>query len=274
MIRALRIAVVVAALLAVGLYLWHGLTYEPVSRWEPGITAWANGYLALPIVAFVAVTMVFTYTAMAGDLFGGGVLQALTGRNTGAFRAGLTGLGTVKSVRQTGVQVNDQPQVRIEFGVEGADGKVFDATARLVVPLTELALLRPGVVLPVRYLPHRTDTVQVDLSGDTAEAQRVMNQSMIRKGFTTAAKLDIAARGIAAQAVVQSLAVTGRIREGYAEVRIGLAVTRPDGSTFTTRTEKFLPPAGVANVQVGRIVQVHYLPENENEVVLSIPVNA
>jgi len=263
MIRALRIVVVVAALLAVGLYLWHGLTYEPVSRWEPGITAWANGYLALPIVAFVAVTMVFTYTAMAGDLFGGG-----------AFRAGLTGLGTVKSVRQTGVQVNDQPQVRIEFGVEGADGKVFDATARLVVPLTELALLRPGVVLPVRYLPHRTDTVQVDLSGDTAEAQRVMNQSMIRKGFTTAAKLDIAARGIAAQAVVQSLAVTGRIREGYAEVRIGLAVTRPDGSTFTTRTEKFLPPAGVANVQVGRIVQVHYLPENEHEVVLSIPVNA
>src|SRR5690606_32303235 len=207
-----------------------------------------------------------------GGLLGGDLAAALTGGNSGDFRTAPVGLGTVRAVGETGVQVNDRPMVRIDLSVEGVDGKVFPASARMVVPLTELALLRPGVVLPVRYLPN--GSVRVDLSGNSAAAQQAMNESMLRKGFTTPAKLDIAARGIAAQAVVRSLDVTGEIRDGFTEVVLGLAVTRPDGSIFHTRAAKFLPPAGVASVQLGRIVQVHYLPGGEHEVVLSVPVNA
>lgn len=113
----------------------------------------------------------------------------------------------------------------------------------------------------------------MDLSGDTGAAQDAMNAAMIRKGFTTPAKLDIARRGVAAQAVVRSLSVPGEIRDGHSRLDLILVVTRPDGSTFETRTEKFLPPAAVSLVQVGRVVGVHYLPENEQEVVLSLPVN-
>jgi len=262
-----RAGAVAFEVFAVGVYLWHGLTYRADSPWEPGFAAWLNGFLALPIIAFTTVVMVFVFT-------GEGVLSALTGRNSAEFRDGLLGLGTVKSVRETGVSVNDQPQLRIEFSVEGARGEIFDSSAKMIVPLAELALLRPGVVLPVRYLPGRTDKVEVDRSGDSASAQQAMNESMIRKGVTTRAKLDIAGRGVAAQAVVQSLSVPGEIRNGYAKIDLGLAVTRPDGSTFSTHAEKFLPPTSVSNVQVGRIVQVHYLPENEQEVVIAIPLNA
>ncbi|MBB5916561.1 hypothetical protein BJY24_005473 [Nocardia transvalensis] len=261
-----RFGAVAFAVLAVGFYLWHGLTYTG-GPYEPGVTAWLNGFLALPIIALTGVAMTFAFS-------GNGVLSALTGRNSAEFRDGLLGIGTVTSFRQTGLTVNDQPQLRIEFSVEGAEGEVFDSVAKAIIPLTELGLLRPGVVLPVRYLPGRTDKVELDLSGDSAQAQRAMNEAMIRKGFTTAAKIDIAGRGVAAQAVVQSLSVPGEIRDGYARIELGLAVTRPDGSTFTTRAEKFLPPSSVANVQVGRVVQVHYLPDDEQEVVIAIPLNA
>ncbi|WP_280421575.1 hypothetical protein [Nocardia carnea] len=267
MIRTVRTLTLVFAALAVGFYLWHGITYETSSVYEPGYLAWLNGFMALPIIAFTAVVMVFAFTAS-------GIVTALTGHNTGEFRDAPLGLGTVRAFAHTGVTLNDQPQIRIEFSVEGADGKVFDATAKAIVPLTELALLAPGVVLPVRYRPDRPGVVQLDLSGDTAAAQRVMNESLIRKGFTTPEKVDIAARGIAAQAVVQSLTVPGEIRDGYSKVQVGLAVTRPDGSIFTTVSEKFLPPASIGNVQVGRIVTAHYLPANEREVVLAIPLNA
>ena len=267
MIRTLRTAALAGAALAIGWYLWHGLTYEPDSRYEPAELAWLNGFLALPIIALSLVVTVFAFT-------GSGIVTALTGRNTGEFRDAPLGLGTVRSFAHTGVTLNDQPQIRIEFSVEGAQGERFDATAKSVVPLTELALLAPGVVLPVRYRPDRPGVVELDLSGDSAAAQRVMNDSLIRKGFTTKAKVDIAARGIAAQAVVQSLTVPGEIREGYSKVAVGLVVTRPDGSTFDTVSEKFLPPTAIGNVQVGRIVTAHYLPENEKEIVLSIPVNA
>ncbi|MGK8521156.1 hypothetical protein ACRS6B_06155 [Nocardia asteroides] len=252
---------------AIGYYVYHAVTYVPTSEWEPAGMGWLGLEIALPILALTLVPMVFAFT-------GEGIMVALTGRNSAEFRDGRTGLGTVRSVRQTGVTVNDQPQVHIEFSVEGEDGKIFHSSAKMIVPFTELALLRAGVVLPVRYLPGRTDRVEVDLSGDASAAQHAMNESLIRKGMTTRHKLDIAERGIATQAVVQSLSVTGTIRAGHSEVELGLVVTRPDGSTFATRVTKFLAPGSVAQVQVGRVLRAHYLPGNESEVVIALPVNA
>ena len=262
----LRAAAVAFGILAIGYYLFYGLTYTP-DEFTGAMLGWVGPQMALPIIALTIVPIVFAFT-------GDGILEAFTGRNSSEFRDAAVGIGTITSFRQTGVSVNDQPQVKIAFRVEGADGKVFDSHAKMIVPLTELALLQPGVVLPVRYLPGRTDKVEVDRSGDMSAAQRAMNESMIRKGFTTKAKLDIAERGITAQAVVQSLAVPGEIRNGYSKIELGLVVTRPDGTTFTTSVDKFLPPASVAQVQVGRIIQVHYLPEHEQEVVIALQVNA
>ncbi|WTL51951.1 hypothetical protein OG203_26380 [Nocardia sp. NBC_01499] len=265
--KSIRWITAVSAALAIGYYVFHGLTYVSTDEFEPAGLGWLGWQMALPIVAITVVPIVFAFT-------GEGIVAAFTGRNSAAFREGLVGLGTIESFTQTGLTVNDQPQVRVEFSVEGADGKNFTAIAKMIVPLTELALLRPGVVLPVRYLPDRTDKVEVDMSGDQAMAQRAMNESMIRKGITTRHKLDIAERGIATQAVVQSLSVPGEIRDGHSKIELGLVVTRPDGSSFSTRVEKFLAPSTVGQVQVGRILRVHYLPENEQEVVIALAVNA
>ncbi|MBL1074755.1 hypothetical protein JK358_10130 [Nocardia sp. 2] len=256
----LRIAAIAFLAFALFVYLWVSLTSD-------SFLPWVGGHMALPIIAITLVPIVFAFT-------GDGILSALTGNNSAEFRNGLMGLGTVENIGHTGVTLNDQPQVRIDFRVEGVDGKVFRSQAKMIVPITQLALLRPGVVLPVRYLPERTDRVEVDLSGDTAAAQEAMNAAMIRKGFTTPAKLDIARRDIATQGIVRGLSVPGEIREGHSKLELTLVVTRPDGSTFETRTEKFLPPAQVSQVQVGRVVGVHYLPGNEQEVVLALPVNA
>lgn len=257
--NTLRTAALAFLGLSLAYYLWASLT-------STAFLPWVGGHMALPIIAITLVPMAFAFT-------GDSVLSALTGTNSSKFRDGLMGLGTVESISHTGVTLNDQPQIRIDFQVEGADGKTFPSHAKMIVPLAELALLRPGVVLPVRYLPDHTDRVEVDLSGDTAAAQEAMNAALIRKGITTPAKLDIARRGITAQAVVRSLSVPGEIRNGHSRLDLVLMITRPDGTTFEARTEKFLPPTSVAQVQVGRIVQVHYLPEHEQEVVIALPVN-
>ncbi|MGF6885334.1 hypothetical protein ABIA39_004124 [Nocardia sp. GAS34] len=276
----IRALMLVAAVVAIGYYLWHGLTYP--STGLEGDLGWFGWQIALPIAAVTVVPIVFAFS-------GEGIGQAFTGRNSAAFRAGLVGIGTVTSVRQTGVSVNDQPQVRLDLSVQGTEGETFDSRAKIIVPLTELALLRPGVVLPVRYLPGRTDSsypprrlrklrrltvprVEIDRSGDREAMQNAWNENMIRRGLTSRDMLDVAARGIAAQAVVQSLSVPGEIRDGYVKVVLDLAVTRPDGSTYTTHTEKFVPSGSVELVQIGRVVQVHYLPGVEDRVALALPV--
>lgn len=263
---ARRLAVAFVAL-TFGYYLVHGLLYVPASDYEPAVAAWFGWPFGVLITAFVIAAMVFAFT-------GEGILEAFTGNNSPEFRTAPVGLGTVVSVAQTGTYINEQPQVRVEFEVEAADGKTFTSHAKMIVPLTELALLQPGVVLPVRYLPDKPEKVQVDMSGDAAAAQQVFDEAMVRKGFTTRANLDIAARGVRAQAVVRSLDVPGQIRDGRTRIDLGLVVTRPDGTTFETTTGKFLPPSSVGHVQVGRIIEVRYLPDNEQEVVLALPLNA
>ncbi|MBV6762242.1 hypothetical protein [Rhodococcus opacus] len=264
--KIVRTAALMFLVGSVGYYLWYGLGDRGRTNYGIDALSWVGPQIIWPIVAVSVVVVCF---AVTGD----SVLAAFTGRNSAAFRDGAVGIGTVRSVHQTGMTLNDQPEVRIDLSVEGDDGKMFESHARMIVPLTELALLRPGVVLPVRYLPGHTDKVEIDRSGDAASAQEALNRSMIRQGVTTPGKLDIAARGIPAQAVVQSLSVPGEIRNGNSKVELRLAVTRPDGTTFTTRVEKFMPPRTVGYVQVGRVVTVHYLPGNEQEVVIALPAN-
>ncbi|WP_067678178.1 hypothetical protein [Nocardia miyunensis] len=264
MATRIRALALLSGVAAVGYYLWHGLTYRS-EDFDGDALGWVGWQMALPIMALTIVPIVFAFS-------GEGITQAFTGRNSAAFRDGPVGIATVTSVRQTGVSVNDQPQVRLDLTVEDAEGHTFDSHAKIIVPLTELALLRPGVVMPVRYLPGRTDKVEIDRSGDHTATRNAWNATMIRRGLTTPAALDIAARGTPAQAVVQSLSVPGEIRDGHTKVDLDLAVTRPDGTTFTTHTEKYLAPASVDLVQIGRIVKVHYLPADEQNVVLTLPI--
>ncbi|WP_019932185.1 hypothetical protein [Nocardia sp. BMG111209] len=259
---AIRAAAATFFVVAVGWYLWHGLTYRATDAFGGAVFGWVGWQMALPIVALSVVPVAFVLTS-----------TAVTGGNSPRFRDGQLGIGTVESFRQTGLYVNEQPQLRIEMQVEGAGGENFRSHAKMVVPLAELALLRPGVVLPVRYLPGRTDRVEIDHSGDRSAVQRAMNETMIRKGLTTRAALDVAERGVAAQAVVQTLSVPGETRDDSTKVDLHLLITRPDGSTFTAAVQKFVPQRNIGQVQVGRIVQVRYLAENEREVVLALPVN-
>jgi hypothetical protein len=202
------------------------------------------------------------------------VRSLMSGQNSRAFRDAAIGIGTVEGVSQTGTYINEQPQVRIDLSVETADGETFQSHAKLIVPLTDLAAIRPGVVLPVRYLPDRLDRVELDLSADSAAAQEAYTQSMIRKGLTTPEMVAVARNGVRAQGVVRNMAVPGDVRHGWTRVVLDVAVTRPDGSMFTTETTKYMAPNEIGNIQVGKVLDVRYMPDNESVIAFSRPANA
>lgn len=223
--------------------------------------------LGIALISIAAVE--FTFSVFAGE----GLMSALTGRNSKEFRDAAIGIGTIQGVRQTGTYINEQPQVRIDLIVETADGATFPSHAKLVVPLTDLAAVRPGAIVPVRYLPERQDRVELDLSGDSVAAQAVYNQSMIRKGLTTPEMIAVADNGVRAQGVVRNMNVPGDVRHGWPRVVLDVAVTRPDGSMFTTQTTKYMAPNTMGNIQVGRVVDVRYMPGNESVIAFSMPTN-
>src|SRR5262249_20807200 len=114
LMKKIRLITLALAAAAIGYYVFHAVTYVPASEYEPAGMGWLGFEMALPIMALTLVPIVFAFT-------GEGIMAAFTGHNSAEFRDGPTGLGTVRSVRQTGLTVNDQPQIHIEFSVEGAD---------------------------------------------------------------------------------------------------------------------------------------------------------
>ncbi len=201
--------------------------------------------------------------------FGPPVVSLLGGPRRSAFRKGELGLGTLQRLRQTGVQINDQPQVEMFFDVETADGQRFDGRARQVVSLTDLPGLVPGAVLPVRYLPGRTDG-RVLVDGDTTPEQLedLLLRRQLALGRITPRQFEAAQHGVGARAVVLAMTPTGEVRGDLAVIELTLRVTRPDGTRFDTVVSKALPAIALPGLQPGAVIGVKYLPSDEQDVLV------
>jgi hypothetical protein len=246
---------------------WLGLTVglALTATWVAGglagddVSAWMNGWLAGPIILLFVVPSLFS----VDRLLGGG-LAALTGGVPKQFRGAPIGMGTVVGVARTGLSVNDQPQLDIRLRVDTADGRTFPATARQIVDLTDLSVVQPGAILPVRYLPDGRAVLATD--APPHELQAALDRVQVAKGFLTPHQLRIAERGVDAGAVVLDMVPTGHTPDGRTALRLTLRVTRPDGTTFDVTQDKKLPPPSIPQVQRGMVVRVKYLPGDESDV--------
>ncbi|MFJ6672941.1 hypothetical protein ACIQMJ_17660 [Actinosynnema sp. NPDC091369] len=248
-------------------FSWLGLTagLALTAAWVAGglagddVSAWLNGWLVGPFVLLFAVPTLFS----TSRLFAGGY-AALTGGVPKEFRDAPIGMGTVVGVARTGLTVNDQPQLDIRFQVDTADGRTFPATARQVVDITELSLVQPGAILPVRYLSDGRAVLATD--APPHELQAALDRVHVAKGILTPHQLRITEEGVETSAVVLDMVPTGQTSDGRTALRLSLRVTRPDGTTFDVTQEKKLPPMSIPQVQRGMVVKAMYLPEDESDV--------
>lgn len=128
-----------------------------------GLSGWLVGLIMALVVFSVART-----AREDVDSFGDDVPRA--------FRGAPIGIGTVVSTTRTGLSIDEQHQLDIVLNVDTPDG-AFRGVARLIIDLAELAAVRPGAMLPVRYRPGRTDG-KVALATDSswAEIQAVLDR--------------------------------------------------------------------------------------------------
>jgi hypothetical protein len=246
--------VLAAGLICSAMYVTTGLSGEDEF-------AWLNGWTIGPVILVFVAPLLFSIS----NKLGGG-LAALRGEVPRAFRDAPIGMGTVVAVTRTGLSVNDQPQVDIQLNVDTPNGMSFRGTARQIIDITELAALRPGSLLPVRYLPDGQVTLAIDAPQE--QLQSALDRVHLAKGLITEKQLYIAENGIDAKAVVLAMVPTGEIRNGRSVVTLTLRITRPDHTMFDLIQQKAIPASVVPQVQPGAAVSVKYLPQDESEVAL------
>ncbi|TCO59689.1 hypothetical protein [Actinocrispum wychmicini] len=256
---------IIAWLVALGclfvtfLYVKEGLTSTDELRW-------LNGYIAGPLSALVVVPMLFRVSSLLKNSGYGGKVPA-------DFRGAPIGMGTVVAMGRTGLSINDQPQLLITLDVDTPDGRSFRAQAKQLVDVIDMQAVQPGSLLPVRYVPGLNKVV-IATDAPQHELQQAFDRIRLAKGLVTPRQLQIAEHGVETRAVVLSMAPTGEIRGGRAVAALGMRVTRPNGSVFDLVQEKTLAPEMVAHVQLGAVVRVRYLPQDESEVVILVPAQS
>lgn len=77
-------------------------------------------------------------------------------------RMGLSGHGTITQLTQTGMFLNENPQVEMEFLIQIPGRAPYQATRKEFVPLILLGRLAPGATLPVKVDPVDQSKVIVD----------------------------------------------------------------------------------------------------------------
>ncbi len=69
------------------------------------------------------------------------------------LRTGISGVATIRSLRETGVRINDQPRVELELLVRVGTRAPYVIQHKQVVPTVALPLLLPGASIRVKVDP-------------------------------------------------------------------------------------------------------------------------
>jgi hypothetical protein len=103
-------------------------------------------------MAFTLVVIVLSMVLPLGILF---VIWKVMAKNAAMERellaTGAPASARIVSVGETGMYINNQPQVKIVLEVAPADGPTFAATVNKVVSLLQIPRIQPGTVVEVRY---------------------------------------------------------------------------------------------------------------------------
>jgi len=77
-------------------------------------------------------------------------------------KTGLPGKALVKEVHDTGVTINNNPQVKLVLEVTNNLGMIYTTTTRTLVSRLNPGIYRPGMTIPVKIDPDNENNVVVD----------------------------------------------------------------------------------------------------------------
>ena len=70
--------------------------------------------------------------------------------------------------------------------------------------------------------------------------------------------------------MVLSAQPTGNIVGSNCEMELKIEVTRPDSSQYEVTVRKVIPGFGLSHAQAGRVIQVFYKPEDEQNITIKL----
>lgn len=253
------------------------------------------------IVGSFAIPFVGTGFLITGVILSGvGVVMLLVGAKATArygeaqrLKAqGLDGAASITSMTQTGVTLNEQPQVRLELSIAVAGQAPYPVSVTEYVPLIALGRLTSGAPLPVKVDPINPQNIIIDWSsaGPVMQAPMtatpgsvagrnisatpgIVNQVASQGGFPTEAEMESRRQrlrqiGIRGAAVIQSATDTGQRIGSHRVIVVDMVVTIAGETTDIMASAAAVPDAYADKAVAGMIVPIKVDPADRAQLAL------
>ncbi len=252
------------------------------------IGAWiglAGGLIGI----IVAIVSVLSVGGSSGIYIAGGILLVFGGMMflfyklffapmilAGRLRkTGTPGKALIKEVHDTGVTINNSPQVKLLLEVKNSFGQVYTTTLRTLVSRLQPQLYQPGMTVPVLIDPNNEKTVIIDFSGGpqrgSTPAHDNTQVNMLKEELMKLQREDDAIRltGKSARAIVKKytwLGVNVNGNNPYAELEIEVM---PDNApAFAAKVKGAISEQSESKYQPGKEVFVKYDADDSSKVTL------
>jgi len=189
-------------------------------------------------------------------------------------KTGFTGKAKILELRDTGVTINNNPQVKLVLEVKNSFGQKYNAQCRVLVSRLHPRAYQPGMEVPVKIDPKNEKNVVIDFSGSAASSQQL---SSALNTDTLKAELEklqeennaIAASGRPARAIVKKYTWLGAYVNGNNPyVELELEVLPENSPSFSGKARGVMAEASLQKYQPGQEIFVKYDFYHNSRVVL------
>ena len=192
-------------------------------------------------------------------------------------KEGIPGKALIKEVRDTGVTINNSPQVKLILEVKSSLGQVYTTTIRTLVSRLQPQLFQPGMTVPILIDPKDENKVIIDFSGGTAAKGRsTPTMGKQQESFLTAELMKeqqegdaIRLTGVSARAIVKKYTFLGVNINGnnpYSEMEI--EVLPANAPSFTAKVKGAIAEQSISKYQPGEEIFVKYDAYDQTKVAI------
>lgn len=182
-------------------------------------------------------------------------------------KTGLPGKAVIREVRDTGVTINNSPQVKLLLEIKNSFGQRYTTTIRTLVSRLQPHLYQPGMTIPVLIDPKDDNKVVIDFSGGKQSTNPEISlsdsssQSQLKDELMKDQQRDDGIRltGVSARAIVKKYTWLGININGnnpYAEIEI--EVMPADAPAFAAKVKGAINEQSVSKYQPGEEIFVKY----------------
>jgi hypothetical protein len=190
-------------------------------------------------------------------------------------KTGLPGSARILEVKDTGVTINNNPQVKLMLEVKNNFGQKYNTQCRVLVSRINPNAFMPGMEVPVKIDPKNEQNVVIDFSGSTKASNAFSlsqpNEAALKTELEQLQKDNeaISLSGRPARAIIKKYTWLGAYVNGnnpYAEIEV--EVLPENYPSFSGKTKGVIAETSVSKYQPGQEIFVKYDLYDNSKVVI------